>query len=156
MKIKRPIYFVSISLVVLTTCGVFNSSKKEQNVMKQNQSITIEPVVRQGFAPDAKEQNYTIEKAFLTDTTLTIELGYWGGCNEHSFDLIFNGMYKKSLPRQADLFLVHENHGDTCKDKRNITLRYNLSSIIGTSKQATNFTLIGYPDKIRYGSVPKN
>ncbi|MCF8373276.1 MAG: hypothetical protein K9H64_16775 [Bacteroidales bacterium] len=122
----------------------------------QNQSIIMEPEVIQGFRHDKQNLSYSITDATLADTILTIELNYSGGCVDHSFDIIFNGMYKKSLPRQADLFLLHNNKGDTCTENKSIILRYNLSSIIGPGKQAVNFTLIGYPDKMKFGSVPKN
>lgn len=157
MIIRNKLLYFTFSLVILISCHVFNPSKRDKDVMNmQNRSIILEPVQIQGFAPDRQNLNYSVVNAVLADTILTIELNYLGGCSEHSFNLVFNGMYKKSLPRQADLYLLHESLGDTCKENKSISVSYNLSSIIGTGKQAVNFTLIGYPDKLKYGTVPKN
>lgn len=156
MNFNRKFYIISISLIALASCNVFNSSKLNNGTMNmKNQSLIMEPVVMQGYVPVLSD-NYSIENAILEDTILTIDLSYLGGCKQHSFNLVFNGMYKKSLPRQADLYLLHENQGDTCTENRNLTLSYNLASIIGSGNQAVNFTLVGYPDKLKYGSVSKN
>jgi hypothetical protein len=59
--------------------------------------------------------------------SLVLEVEYGGGCKEHVFKLISNGMMKKSMPPQCTLYLEHENNDDMCR----ALLRQKVSFYIG-------------------------
>jgi hypothetical protein len=59
--------------------------------------------------------------------SLILEVEYGGGCKEHVFKLISNGMMKKSMPPQCTLYLEHENNDDMCR----ALLRQKVSFYIG-------------------------
>ncbi|MBN1164693.1 MAG: hypothetical protein JXB45_08950 [Candidatus Krumholzibacteriota bacterium] len=53
--------------------------------------------------------------AEISGKILTLAVRYGGGCREHSFSLYMHPVFKESYPVQADLYLRHDGHHDTCK-----------------------------------------
>ena len=145
MKISKLVLFLILGALILSSCNNYNNG-----ILKGVQVTDwyIYPTIDRDFKIPKKPTNYTIDSAKIDNNILTINLSYTGECGEHGFDLIFNGMYKKSLPRQADLYLLHEYKIDTCTKINTLELRYTLDPILGKSKQATNFTLYSYPEKL--------
>ena len=147
MKISKLVLFLILSTLILTSCNNYNNG-----VLKGVQITDwhIYPTIDRDFKIPEKPTNYTIDSAKIEKNILRINISYIGECGDHGFDLIFNGIYKKSLPRQADLYLLHEYKVDTCTKINTLELRYTLDPIIGNSKQATNFTLYSYPEKLKF------
>ena len=147
MKISKLILSLILGILILSSCNNYNNG-----ILKGVQVTDwyIYPTIDKNFKIPKKPTKYNIDSAKIDNNIMTISLSYIGECGEHGFDLIFNGMYKKSLPRQADLYLLHEYKVDTCTKINTLELRYSLDPIIGQSKQATNFTLYSYPEKLKY------
>jgi len=150
MNIYRLSIILLFSALLVTSC---NTRKKQQkSIIEKTQEMTVllEPTVDNSFSIPEGKPNYTIENAEIKDSILTINISYSGGCKDHSFELMFNGMYMKSLPRKASLYLKHESNDDICKKLIMLELKYNLSSILGDAKQAANFNLYSYPTILKY------
>ncbi|MFA4852105.1 MAG: S-layer homology domain-containing protein [Candidatus Gracilibacteria bacterium] len=64
---------------------------------------------------------------FLDKDTLFVNVGYGGGCEEHDFDLMWDGSFEDS--ENASLYLIHEGNDDACEAYANETLEFDLSSI---------------------------
>lgn len=47
--------------------------------------------------------------------TLTITVSFSGGCAPHDFTLITAAAFMESAPVLLDLFLTHDDHGDSCE-----------------------------------------
>ena len=150
MNIYKLSIILFFSFLLSTSCNTRKNQQK--SIIEKNQKMTIllEPTVDNSFTiPDGKP-DYIIQSAEIKDSVLTINLSYTGGCKDHNFELMFNGMYMKSLPRKASLYLKHKSNGDICKKLILLELKYNLSSILGEAKQAANFNLYSYPDVLKY------
>ena len=150
MNIYRLSIILLFSALLATSC---NTRKKQQkSIIEKDTEMTIllEPTVDNSFSIPEGKPDYTIKSAEITDSVLTINITYTGGCEDHNFELMFNGMYMKSLPRKANLYLKHESNGDICKKLILLELKYNLSSILGDAKQAANFNLFSYPTILKY------
>ena len=72
---------------------------------------------------------FNVEKMYMTDSILNIEINYSGGCKEHDFALYSDGNYSKSLPPQMTLHLAHDNHDDHCRSIEKKTLSFNIDAI---------------------------
>ncbi len=136
--------------MALNSCCVINRSQNQSTTKTADRMELLTPTIKPGFFADKKDMTYRISNAYLNDTILTIGVEFFGGCKEHEFDLVFNGLYKKSLPRKADLFIVHESNGDTCKSEVKKEVYFNLTPIIGTQKQAVDFTIVGFDSVVKY------
>lgn len=64
---------------------------------------------------------------FLDEGTLFINVGYSGGCEEHDFDLMWDGSFEDS--DNASLYLIHDANNDVCEAYANETLEFDLSAI---------------------------
>jgi hypothetical protein len=95
---------------------------KDDVAMKQaHDEVLIQP----GYRPDSI-MNYRLKKAWIENNKLFLDVSWSGGCKEHSWELIFNGMIAKSLPPQATLYLKHNANGDMCKKLMLDTLCFSL------------------------------
>ena len=85
---------------------------------------------------------FTINSYSTDGDILSINVQYSGGCEDHDFDLYFNGALKKSLPPQATLCLTHNSNGDICKALIQDTLEFNISEL----KQNNDSVIININD----------
>jgi len=148
-RIKQVLFLLSI-VVLFTSCNICNHHHKSKKMNLQNMEVYLEPTTDRTFEAPEGEVNYKIKNAEIKDNILTINITYSGGCKPHNFELMFNGMFMKSLPRKAGLYLKHESNGDLCKKLILLELKYDLSSIVGEAKQAANFSLFSYPEVLKY------
>jgi hypothetical protein len=71
----------------------------------------------------------TVTGVSVAVNTLTIEVGYSGGCEEHSIDLYTDKLLLESDPPQINLWLSHNAHGDMCEAYISQSLRFDLTSL---------------------------
>ncbi len=72
---------------------------------------------------------FYIESAKIIKDTLQIEVSASGGCEEHLFDLYWDGSFLESYPVQTKLTLTHDSQGDICEAIIRKTLVFDLSSL---------------------------
>lgn len=102
----------------------------------------------EGFS-DRESDNFEVENASLEGDILSIDISYSGGCEDHEFDLYFNGAYMKSLPPKANLFLKHNANGDACRSMIKQTLRFNIKKV-KASYDSVILYLNNYTEQIVY------
>jgi hypothetical protein len=153
----RNSILLSTGLILISTM-VFMSCRTAKNVTKPNPETTVQKdsisTIHVGSdlsLPDTNDA-FSILNVALKGDILEIEVSYGGGCREHDFDLQFNGLYKKSMPAQAAIWLVHENHGDACRAMIQKKLYYNISSIRNPSGKPgeLHISLAGWNERIVY------
>ena len=71
--------------------------------------------------------NYAIDSLKINGDVLSVFVNYSGGCKTHSFDLVSNGMYAKSLPPQLTLCLRHTANDDNCRKLVMEELKFNIA-----------------------------
>jgi hypothetical protein len=103
-----------------------NSCKLCKNKGDKKEDITS-IIVQQGFVKPDNSALFDLLKTSIEGNILTIEVSYSGGCNEHEFQLYFDGNYMKSLPPKANFILTHDNKGDACRSIVNKTLKFDIS-----------------------------
>lgn len=65
--------------------------------------------------PGAPQDGLDVYAASIEGDTLTLNIGYGGGCETHELGLCWDGSYAKSDPVQVDVFVSHEDHDDQCE-----------------------------------------
>jgi len=100
--------------------------KNKKEVTDKNEAISS-IIVQQGFIKPENLALLDIIKTTIEGNILTIVVSYSGGCNEHEFQLYFDGSYKKSLPPKANFILTHDNKGDACRSIVEKTLKFDIS-----------------------------
>lgn len=71
----------------------------------------------------------TIEGLAVSGDALEISVAYGGGCEEHTWQLCWDGAFMESDPVQAALSLGHDAHGDSCEAWLTETLSFDLSPL---------------------------
>lgn len=77
----------------------------------------------------AHEDGYTLDGLAIAGDTLEITVSYSGGCEEHEFQLCWDGAFMESDPVQARLTLGHDAHGDACEAYLTETLIFGLEPL---------------------------
>ncbi|MDQ4076123.1 MAG: hypothetical protein M3220_07730, partial [Chloroflexota bacterium] len=83
-------------------------TQSNANVGGASGEMTVKSIVMAEPGTTIGEQDpYTIQNAAITEDVLEVQVSYSGGCEEHTFDLIWEGGFEESNPVQAPLTLVH-------------------------------------------------
>lgn len=72
---------------------------------------------------------YLVESVKIEGDKIIFNIIHNGGCKPHSFRLIGDSTILKSKPVQTNLYLVHENNGDTCADEIRKELIFDISRL---------------------------
>ncbi len=65
--------------------------------------------------PDGPGDGLSITSAKIEGDLLRLRVRHSGGCEEHDYELFWDGTVLESLPLQAELKLVHDANGDECE-----------------------------------------
>ncbi len=120
----KHILFFAIVIFIMTSC--FTNKGNNKNKSMKNPKVK-EVIVDKSFSWDNSKLDYTIESASLTDSILTIQVKTKGSNVEHDFELYFNGMYAKSLPAKATLYLKHSIKKEIDDKEVEKTLKFDIS-----------------------------
>jgi hypothetical protein len=122
-----------LSIILFSACHHKEMAKTTDAVKTTNvanpvsatKEVTIDPSADMA-ATGAMYQNTGFE---IKGDTLVLTVQYSGGCKEHNWELVSNGMYAKSLPPQISVCLKHTNNGDACRELKIQELKFNISKL---------------------------
>lgn len=126
-----------------------NSAKKGQLPAKQGIAEQPEVIIDNTFMPGTDKPTYNIASALVTGNILSLNVSYAGGCAEHSFELVSNGLYAKSLPPQTTVYLRHQSD-DTCDKTIEKTVSYDISKLKYPGQNTLLIKIITFKEKIAY------
>lgn len=92
---------------------------------KTAQEVKVDPAADMAATGSA----YKLDSISLKGDVLSVYVNYSGGCKDHSFELVSNGMYAKSLPPQLSLCLKHTGNDDMCKKLVMQELKFDISKV---------------------------
>ncbi len=73
---------------------------------------------------------FALNKASVNWDTLTLNISYSGGCEEHEFELYMSpAVFMESFPVQANIYLRHNGNGDACEAYITEDISFNISKI---------------------------
>jgi len=105
-----------------TTTGSTTTASQTQTSVK---SASVDPQADMSVTGAA----YNVDSISLSGDVLSVFVNYSGGCKDHSFELISNGMYAKSMPPQVSVILKHTNNGDNCRKLVMEELKFNVAAL---------------------------
>ncbi|MBK9451763.1 MAG: hypothetical protein IPN95_20570 [Bacteroidetes bacterium] len=68
-------------------------------------------------------------KAMVQGDCLRLTAEYSGGCQEHDFDMYWDGEWDRTKPPVAHLYLGHNAHGDACEAIKAEKIGFSLEQI---------------------------
>lgn len=68
-----------------------------------------------------------VDGYFVDGDTLYVNAGYGGGCEDHEFQMMWDGNFEDS--EHASLYLIHDANNDTCEAYATDNLKFNLSKV---------------------------
>lgn len=72
---------------------------------------------------------YMVDGVKIEGNNLIFNIHYQGACKPHTFRLVCDSAILKSKPVKTNLYLVHENNGDTCTDEIKKELIFDISRL---------------------------
>ena len=73
----------------------------------------------------------TVSSMSVADNNiLELGVGYTGGCTDHFVDVCWNREFSTDSPPEVQLFIMHNNQGDTCNDPVTKDLSYLLTTLL--------------------------
>jgi hypothetical protein len=120
-----------ISLILFSTLLLLTACHKKAMVQSNDAAADgLDKVIVDAKADMTATGNlYHIDSIRIQGNVLSAFVNYSGGCKEHSFELISNGIYDKSNPPQIALCLKHKSNEDMCRKLIMRELKFNISSI---------------------------
>jgi hypothetical protein len=97
---------------------IFFGCSSAHNVPASPKVMAVTGVLRVDTAFDKSSLNsdIVILQSSVSGDTLWLDVEYSGGCAAHSFELVSKGLWMKSLPPKLSVYLIHNNHGDACRE----------------------------------------
>lgn len=140
---KNQILFFLIILLLFVAC------KAKKEVSKGPQLQVKELIVDKELYP-VEDETFSISAASIDGDILTLEVSYHGGKAFHDFELLFNGIYMKSMPPQVNLFLKHSHTPENCEKLISESVHYNLKNLRLGERGTVIIRLAGYTEKLEY------
>jgi len=74
---------------------------------------------------------FKINKVTREDDNIQINLSYAGGCEQHKFQIIWDGIVYTDNPCHMNLILIHDANNDSCEALITQTINVNLNELVG-------------------------
>ena len=72
---------------------------------------------------------YTLEDVYVQEQSLTVSVTYTGGCEEHGWELCWDGSIAESMPLQVSFSLGHYAYDDSCEMSVSEEISFDISSL---------------------------
>lgn len=108
MNIKTVILFLTLP-VLINGCLFTNPSDSSDD------GTEIKPLRIKTLSDDIYYDPASVLGSNITRNILELTARYGGGCEEHKFDLYWDGLFMESNPVQIKLQLSHNSHNDVCR-----------------------------------------
>ncbi len=105
------IIFIILAAFSLQNCRSLNN--QSQKISKDCQALIVDAEIFQQSVRQP-QLSYVIDTAYIDGQTLKLDVAYNGGCEDHDFLFLWDGVRLPSNPPVFRLILKHENSGDSC------------------------------------------
>lgn len=136
--------YLAIVLLTLTSCStssddtenpIFNdsytaSSYGSQVLLRINSDV-FETINTNRLNRINTGDSFKINSAKRINDILEVSISYSGGCKQHSFEVIWDGIVYTDPPCYLNLFIIHDAKNDECEALITETLSINLEELIG-------------------------
>jgi len=103
---------------------------KKVNLIANKQAFEKAESNRKNGTGNELSDPFDIESIERVGDILKVKISYKGGCEEHSFDLVWNDEIMIMIyPCQINLILTHDAHGDQCETRITEILEIDLTEL---------------------------
>jgi hypothetical protein len=141
----------------LVASNATDTVKKTIEITVQNVSEYHSIIIDDLLYNDAERDQFDIINVTVKNDLITFDIGYGGGCENHTFTLISKEAFMESWPVQVDIVLSHDDKDDPCDAYLYESLIFDLTSLKIKWKneyQSDSGTIImhleDYVESIRY------
>ena len=119
----------------------------------KNHPLISGVIIESNFSEYARHSaEVEILNANIVDSTLTLNVKYNGGCEDHTFKLNGSKVIQKSMPPIRGIMLIHNANKDQCRELIEQELKFNISDF-KYPKSDIYLKLKGYKEKILFKSI---
>jgi hypothetical protein len=123
----------TISLVLLIGIAMI-SCRKDAKSDDLTSHITLKRSVTEYFdmiSANGSGDPFELKDFSVDGDSAFITVSYSGGCQRHTFEIIWSETYYKTNPPETGLIVIHDAHGDRCEAYITETLAFNLKELFG-------------------------
>jgi len=143
------------TLLILSVFALIISCANGKKMSRKNKKTISKAILVDSFTDYARSSSdIQILSTSVTDSILSINVSYSGGCKDHDFKLIGSKILQKSMPPIRGIFLVHNSNADDCRELIEQELKFNISDFKYVGGEVM-LKLDGYKPKIKYSSSKK-
>ncbi|HEY9168132.1 MAG TPA: hypothetical protein VIN72_01440 [Lutibacter sp.] len=147
-KIGIILLQIYITAILVVSCSK-NDNVNISSDSVSNVSSTILRIDKEAFSKlnSNRTKNisdgdiFTINKGTRVGDILQLNVSYSGGCRQHFFEIIWDGLVYTDNPCFMNLIIIHKGNNDTCEALITETIIVNLKELVGD---------ITYKDKCAY------
>ncbi len=125
---KTLLFLISMTLA-FTACDDNKEMPADAQLTLVRSATEYANVLRGG--EEVRGNAFDIQEFRIEGDSAFITLTYGGGCNPHSFEIIWSETYAESNPPRTDLILVHNSNGDACKALITETISFKILNLTG-------------------------
>ncbi len=115
------------------------NGEKGKNNDTEIKDITLD----NNFQQPKENPSFEVLDASISGDILTVKISYSGGCEEHVFNAYFNGMYMKSEPPKAGIFIEHVDNDDSCRELITEEIQFDLTNMRYPGKEKDYKVMVG-------------
>lgn len=131
---------LTIITLFLLSC---HAHKPNNSNGDDNGKVPKEVVLDMNFQQPKENADFKVLEASIEGDILKLKISYSGGCESHEFNAYFNGIFMKSMPPKAGIFIEHINKGDMCKKLETQELTFDLKNMRYPDKEGDYTIMIG-------------
>ncbi len=124
---------------------IVNDSRTAQLEDNQDPENVIIDIEYKNLSNPYKIREYSIE-----DDILTLMVSYKNACKDDDFNLYSSGMFLKSLPPQANVFLELVRGSESCAEKQEKELQFNISALKYQGQKKVVININTHENKVDY------
>jgi len=122
MKMPVILRFLGVLLIsgfILGSCNVSIDLSGDNDFVFDADSCQILSII-EGYVPSTTRDQFGIDSLFIIEDCLIMDVTYSGGCEDHEFELIWNGVVTGNsinnfISDKIVLSLAHDDKGDACE-----------------------------------------
>jgi len=125
----RIIFAVLFLSLLYIACDKNENVLLSDNVKYTNSKITYSTYVEGNTESDP----YFLNNSQRNESILYVDVSYSGGCENHEFEVVWDGLIYETNPPQANILISHNANGDACEAFLSDTLTIDLNQVFGES-----------------------
>jgi hypothetical protein len=125
---KSTILFLGLTLFALG-CGEKDQEKGmefESELIVRQSAEEFESLTSEGAS---NGDPISFDKFIMRNDSVFLSVYYYGGCERHSFELVWNETFTSKTPSLTAFVLIHNDNNDDCREFIHETLAFSLSEL---------------------------